>query len=599
MIFVDRSAVPPPPEFVEAAKLEDARASEFYAVPLDERRQRRFQFRAYAHHSVREALGKLFHGKCAYCESHIASVEVEHFRPKGGVVRADGSLLADHYWWLAAEWSNLYPACYECGRMRAGTGGEKLGKGNRFPLEDEATRADTSGGRRSIEGERPLLLDPCTDHPEEHLVFLEDGTVVSDTPRGQATIEVLNLNRHGLTERRRAKAQLVRYTVQNVERLVAMEPPPDEQLSQAVRDLKAVTGPDEEYVGLARQLIATLSPSLGDVVSERSGAVAVSALRRRAAKTAQKRFAAAQEDYSLIDGSGDDVYRRLTRRVERVVIRNVKAIRHVDLNLEQSAASSAPWIVLLGENGSGKSTILQALAIGLVGRRDVNRLGLEAASFIRRAPNVRSGSIDIYMTGSRRPRRVRFTPQGFEYTHSEEPHALVLGYGETRMLPMPGLVPAKGSRACRVEGLFHPARSLVDAEGWLLNRSRVDDARFDYVGRAIQDLLDLPPRKWLERDDTSVRVRERGRTLSLRELSTGYQSVLATVIDILELTLRLWPSPTRPRGSCSWTSSAPTSIRPGGCTSSADCGACSPGCSSSRRRTSRFACAVSRITRSS
>jgi hypothetical protein len=152
------------------------------------------------------------------------------------------------------------------------------------------------------------------------------------------------------------------------------------------------------------------------------------------------------------------------------------------------------------------------------------------------------------MTGARRPCRVRFTPQGFEFSHSEEPHALVLGYGETRMLPMPGLQPAQGSRASRVEGLFHPARSLVDAEAWLLDRTLVDDARFDYVGRAIQDLLDLPPRRWLERDGESVRVRERGRTLSLRELSTGYQSVFATVIDILELTLRLWPSPDTAEG---------------------------------------------------
>ena len=549
MIFVDRSAVPPPPAFIEAARREREEAARFYAEPPEERRQRRFGFKAYKHPDVREALRALFHYKCAYCESYYGAVQpvsVEHFRPKGGVVLPDGSLLPDHYWWLAMEWSNLYTACVECGRMRSGTGGERLGKGNRFPLVDEATRADPPGGRQTIEGEQPLLLDPCADHPEEQLVFLEDGNVVSDTPRGQATIEIMNLNRPLLIQARQARAMLVTTELQLVQRIATEEHVPEEELADALRRVTAFAAPTEPYAGLARQLVGTLSASLEGV--DAPGGVAVSARRRRRAKAAQDRFVAAQEEYSLSDGSGDEVFRSVTRRIERVVLRNVKSIRFADLDLGRSTASSAPWIVLLGENGSGKSTILQALAIGLIGQAEVERLGLDAASFIRRAPNVRSGSIDIYMTGSRRPRRVRFTPNGFEFSHSHEPHALVLGYGETRMLPTPGLAPARGSRACRVEALFHPARSLADAEAWLLDRAVVDDERFDYVGRAMQDLLDLPPRQWLERSDTSVWVRERGRTLSLRELSTGYQSVFATVIDVLEVTLRLWPSPDTAEG---------------------------------------------------
>lgn len=56
---------------------------------------------SYKHESVRRALEKLFHDKCAYCESSTlagADWDVEHYRPKGRVAERP-----DHpgYYWLA------------------------------------------------------------------------------------------------------------------------------------------------------------------------------------------------------------------------------------------------------------------------------------------------------------------------------------------------------------------------------------------------------------------------------------------------------------------------------------------------------------------
>src|SRR5580692_5479797 len=60
---------------------------------------------------TRDVLAKVFHSKCAACESRVgisAHFSVEHFRPKSPVVDAKSS---QGYWWLAYDWSNLFALC--------------------------------------------------------------------------------------------------------------------------------------------------------------------------------------------------------------------------------------------------------------------------------------------------------------------------------------------------------------------------------------------------------------------------------------------------------------------------------------------------------
>jgi hypothetical protein len=93
-------------------------------------------------------LKKLFSGKCAYCETFIEQNHpgaVEHFRPKGAVSDEDfnvvrigsGANQINHpgYYWLAYEWLNLLPACYDCNTFRY-HGDLKIGAGKneRFPI---------------------------------------------------------------------------------------------------------------------------------------------------------------------------------------------------------------------------------------------------------------------------------------------------------------------------------------------------------------------------------------------------------------------------------------------------------------------------------
>ena len=198
------------------------------------------QASVYGHDQVRAALEALFHDKCAYCETEASAGfdwNVEHFRPKGKVAER-----ADHpgYYWLAYEWSNLYPSCSHCNQRRkdrprwgdlqyAGSGG----KMDQFPLEDESSRALSPAD--PLGAEARLLLDPCADRPEEHLRYTVDGQVVAvaGSRKGKVSIEVFHLRRSRLRDKRRNKVAAV------VDLLQLIREQEEKGNAEAARDLRA------------------------------------------------------------------------------------------------------------------------------------------------------------------------------------------------------------------------------------------------------------------------------------------------------------------------------------------------------------------------
>ncbi|MEM1301189.1 MAG: endonuclease [Pseudomonadota bacterium] len=239
---VDRSAVTLP---VSVTGPEGSAARELDRIieKRAEGTQKSSDFRVYKSAAIKAALETLFHGKCAYCESYYraqAPVDVEHFRPKGKVEDDD-----DHpgYWWLGMEWENLLPSCIDCNRKRKQQTPKQItslaalhtsasevmntGKKDTFPVL--GTRAVDANS--NLLAERPVLLDPTTDTPTDHIRYHVDrGRLISlvlpvgDTDavpvlgdagqvqqaaedanlsvRGAVSIQVYGLNRLGLVQKR-------------------------------------------------------------------------------------------------------------------------------------------------------------------------------------------------------------------------------------------------------------------------------------------------------------------------------------------------------------------------------------------------------------
>jgi len=182
------------------------------------------KFKCYKDDSVKDALSKIFHGKCAYCESIYAvtqPVDIEHFRPKGDNTG---------YWWLAAVWENLLPSCIDCNRARYHklydyqTGGKskkkKLsGKQEHFPIQGVKATAPIKRAKISnrnllttIRSEVPSLINPTIDNAEDWFVYSNDGVIspsavatkdVVKLTRVDATIKIIGLNRADLVSTRK------------------------------------------------------------------------------------------------------------------------------------------------------------------------------------------------------------------------------------------------------------------------------------------------------------------------------------------------------------------------------------------------------------
>lgn len=214
-------------------------------------------FNAYGNDAVKAALEKLFHGKCAYCESHYSAtqpIDVEHYRPKNA---------GTGYFWLAAVWENLLPSCIDCNRERYQpmfdplTGvlvkkEKKAGKHDHFPLSgpkaavvfDKAFIINNINLAATVTAEKSLLLNPTIDQVNVLFTYTDEAIIApspkamtsqADMARVDKTIELLGLNRVGLVAKRKEillSLNVLLYTVDKLTLLLG-----DSTLTVASREL--------------------------------------------------------------------------------------------------------------------------------------------------------------------------------------------------------------------------------------------------------------------------------------------------------------------------------------------------------------------------
>lgn len=156
----------------------------------------RFSSKIYGHKSVKEALKKVQHGKCCFCESkvaHISHGDVEHFRPKGGYnIKVKGKLIKPGYYWLAYDFFNLYFSCQICNQSY---------KKNLFPIADESVRANSHHDDHNLED--CLIIDPGREEPSLHLYFEQEVIMAKvGSTKGKETIKRTGLDRKKLEDHR-------------------------------------------------------------------------------------------------------------------------------------------------------------------------------------------------------------------------------------------------------------------------------------------------------------------------------------------------------------------------------------------------------------
>ena len=405
---------------------------------------------------------------------------VDRFRPASGALGLAGELSADHYWWLALAWENLYPSCAECRSF----------KGSRFPVRE--ARAEPPATGDALAAERPLLLEPRRDDPEQHLVFAEDGTVATTTERAARRSSSSGSTAHsssptapphrggtrGVGVGRGAPGageadpiafdrlfdRIVPFAATRRQFLNTWAQRRKGELDAA---LGAAAGPVLGGGGggrPARRLEGGAHAREGDVRRRAAGAGRLLARRQR------------ERDRGLLPPHPPD-------RADEV--RNFKVIGDVDLAPRTLAAATAaaPWLMLLGENGCGKSSLLQATALALMGAEERKRLQLDASEYVRNGTRCGTSRAPL---GEPRADRAAVLPRRLQ--GEDEPKVLLLGYGATRLLPRAGVRAPRRTPRARVENLFDPFSPLGDATDWLLD---LDAPTFEAIARALKGLMGL------------------------------------------------------------------------------------------------------------
>ena len=498
---------------------------DFLALPEKERATRRAPIdeSLVRDDSIRAALQQLFADKCAYCESRsMGPLDIERHRP---VTNAGGARTRSphHYAWLAYEWENLLLVCQACNSR----------KRNLFPLR--GSRAPVNAPLSRVRAlEKPKLLDPGVDRPELHLDFSSDGRCWPRTSRGAVTISTLELNREGLVEERRnAFAYLLRgleydsgQTLKDLDKDNAV-PFVGALRILRYRFLSDLASRSGHYDFLFDDVPDLIDSVLGDATEE-SVRAAAAALE-----------ISGVEPEKTVAPLAERGPRQFTPAIARIEIQNFKAIDHlvIDMSSRRSRSGTAASLMLLGENATGKTTILEAVTLALAGARTANTL--------TKARDCRPDPEHGGHAGPHGPTmiRVEFVEGppaeltingGDKFEGLSEPRVTVLAYGSRRyFLP----TRRRRSKTGGLRGLFDPSWMLPHPDLWLAS---LKPDRFADVARALAEVLSLPSAGAVkgapyltQSRDLGVCLVEPGRTTPLARHSDGYRSLFGTAVDIL------------------------------------------------------------------
>ena len=394
-------------------------------------RQERLRFDTSVLNSIKKDLLKLCNGKCAYCESKLGVIsdgDIENFRPKSGARGLNSNDYApQHYWWLAYEWDNLLIACQICNQKY---------KRDYFPLENEELRANIGAKESELLLEQALLIDPCIENPNEHIEFNEDGFAKELSKKGKVTIEILGLNRIELVENRRNTVEQLKDRLETLKSTTNLSNKFTKNLLTYINELYS-ENPRQEYVAVQRTVFNNWHEENGSLweTAKKSQNDSSEIIRKEKIDISESTKVA--DEISEVNTILTTLKRFSIKKVE---IENFKSIENITLNFKAGGEkdNNESWLLLLGDNGIGKSSILQAIALALITKKQLNKLNLNPVDYIRYGSD--SCKIEIQSHEHNNPIILQINKEGF-HTELLEAPTFILGYGSTRLLPKGNIKP--------------------------------------------------------------------------------------------------------------------------------------------------------------
>ncbi|WP_417416983.1 AAA family ATPase [Hoeflea sp.] len=521
MRYVNRNAVPAP-KTLASSPFNKMRESYLAYLRLDEKQ--RSQTTPPDRHlpyddDLDRALSDLFSDQCAFCESRT-KLTAYRFRPTSDALPVGKDQFAFMaYGWLADAWQNLYPVCRECRPKQLNFFPVATRRSSVPSASEYKAYADKNDGLWHLPvSEKNLLLDPCNDRDiARHLILADNGFLTELSARGEATIAHFNLNRLSLVNRRGiARERLAR----DVSLLSSR---PDSYFAS-----KAWVS-ETEFPGLMASYIkSTRSKSSGQPAT----AAPVKGLRKPTKTSGPKKDA-------------------LSRwQLATVKIRSFKSLEQVEFEMparnDEQGKSLTPALMILGENATGKSSILEAITLTLASKDARQALGIKPENLLlnptfmgdQKKRRRSSASVHIGFTdgnGKSLEVGLKLTSRGFTVDGKFPPGIPVFAYGAYRHY-LNDFLEWEPHR--NIVSLFKSDSLLSNPEKWLL---KISQTKFNMVVRSLRHVFGIGEDfNVIERDQKAKRcmvvVEWANGKLSktpLSSVSSGFRTILALTCDMM------------------------------------------------------------------
>lgn len=518
------------------------------------------------HASITEALRRLFRDKCAFCESKV-STTVHRFRPPAEALPLYGSQDAHlYYLWLAHAWNNLYPICADCRPAEPHYFPVKNSRRAPLPRRQEFDTyvLDATGIWRGALDERPLLLDPCGSHDFYNSLGISlDGELLGISPAGRQTIEHFRLDRPDLVEARRhsLNIRLDKLT----EHIDVRRPTQPVNAQKNVPFMELFDFQNMQFGGAWYLLLRRIARALAKTTDRKPASALSPAAIHRFYMDAYGRPGVYHQLHEAIAKLDELIpihpleptpitRRTSTQRLVRVELRDFKSIRSLDVAIPSapvpdegdSADNPASALLILGENASGKSSLLEAVALALSDTDALASLKRNPDSFMLRPEQLggafrpTQGPAHVHIALSDGEcRSLEIRERGMVQTQSFGRSAgtiPVFAYGAFRQYQQK----TSDYRPHRYIRNLFDGDVLDNPEPWLQRLERLDKPRFAMTIRALRHILSVEGEfEVIECDSSGCHMITGGgdapliRT-PLSAVSSGYRSVLAMVCDIMK-----------------------------------------------------------------
>lgn len=468
--------------------------------------------------AVKQALYDLYHGKCAFTEEKLTFEEmvVTHYRPV--------SLYPE----LEFEWSNLLPVSKNV----------NISLSNKFPIDGKQVEKDLllilenrKADSACLLAERPLLLHPEVDTPENHLtVSFRSPFIDGYTKKGRTTVELLYKDINFLLGKvHNHLHNIIDPIIQDLSNTVSLKYNLNEE-SFTDNSYQSIIEPYfKKFYALfqSNKEFSLLSKSY--VEQELSSFVRkdLSKEKYNIAQIIYLKYVYSSPNSPTIQ---DEWHKNIHGGLFRLNIRNFHSIKRLDI----SNLPIAKWIFLTGENGAGKSLLLQAISISFFNKTPAI-LNLNENTRIETL--IYSSLSDIIITSN------YYINNNKDFLQIKQGGGIseFAAYGPSR-LSIKEAYTEQETEEEKLYSIFQKSNTLENIESYLAqiyDRASFKE-RYKNIKKVLLELL--PTIKDIQVDTSSVEKKvsyiERTTTglsnsLSFRQLSSGNQSIIAMIGDMI------------------------------------------------------------------